>query len=329
MTRLLRLPRRRATRALLAALLLLVAAPVLWILALVARAWPDPAPGWEARRGEVARVERERTDQGAYVREDLRVVSTSGLAVEIAVRRPDAPGRRPLIVLLGGHRTGKEAAMLVDDTGGAVVAALDYPYDGPHRLKGSEVVTALPRVQDALHDAAPAVRLALDALVEEPYVDPARIELVGVSLGALLGPAPAALDERFRRVWLVHGAAEPVRVLEHALAEDVAAPLARPLAVLLGLLTGARHLAPERWVPRIAPREVVMVNALDDERLPRESVERLHACAGSPSEVVWLPGGHVRPSKREVVAGLVELVLERIDAPASPASPGSEPRDPR
>ena len=54
-----------------------------------------------------------------------------------------------------------------------------------------------------------------------------------------------------------------------------------------------RGAAQEKWVPRIAPRPLVMVNASGDERLPRESVGALYHAAGEPKEQVWMPGRHV------------------------------------
>lgn len=276
--------------------------------------WPDPGPGFAERRGEITGVERSHVQRGDLVREDLRVTSSSGLRVEIAVLRPRGDAPRPLLVLMAGHETGKEAVELFHEVGERSVAALDYPYAGKHRMGFLEGLAAIPSIQDAVRDTAPAAQLALDALLREPWVDPERIEFVGVSLGALLGPRIAALDARYARVWLVHGAGDLVGLLAHQMRNRIGnESLRRAVAGGFAALLGTRHFAPEQWVARIAPRPLVLLNAVEDERMPRHCVEVLHAGAGAASEIVWMPGAHVRRVRLEVVRELVDFVLGRIE----------------
>jgi hypothetical protein len=54
-----------------------------------------------------------------------------------------------------------------------------------------------------------------------------------------------------------------------------------------------------------------MINAADDERLPRRAVLSLFAAAREPKELIWLPGAHVT-SDADVVRPLVALVMARI-----------------
>ncbi len=273
----------------------------------------DPAERYLERRGELAAFELGAWKaRGALRRAAGRALSTSGLEVSLAVLRPAGEGPFPLIVLLAGERTGRRAVDLLEETGGAVVAALDWPLDGP-RPRGLGWIGGVPRIQDALRDVAPAVSLAVDGLAGEPYVDPDRIELVGVSLGAILGAMPGALDERFRRVWLLHGAAAPVALLEASLADDIPGRALRRLAArTIAALADADDLSPERWVGRIAPRPLVIANARDDGRLPAACVAALHAAAPE-AEHLWLDGAHVRPHRREIVRELVRLVSERLE----------------
>jgi fermentation-respiration switch protein FrsA (DUF1100 family) len=88
------------------------------------------------------------------------------------------------------------------------------------------------------------------------------------------------------------------------------------------MLVSGPRLAPERWIADIAPRPLVMINALDDERLPRASVERLFDSAREPKEMIWVSGGHVR-SEAEAVRPLVKMLLERILA--APLLPAGQP----
>ena len=255
--------------------------------------------------------------------QDVRLFASSGLTVDIAVKWPDEPEaqdrRRPLILLLGGHRTGRDAVDLIGDTRGTIVAAVSYPFEGNPRVKGLAVLPEVPAIRRALLDTPPALMLALDHLLTRRDVDALTVEMVGVSLGAPFGCIAGALDKRITRVWSVHGAGDPRTLLDHNLRRRIPlAPARSFVAATAYLLIDGPHLAPERWVARIAPRPFVMINAEEDERLPRETVERLYAAALSPREIVWMPGQHVLPRRAELVQRLIDAVLARVPGAALP-----------
>lgn len=243
----------------------------------------------------------------------LRTVQ--GMKVDFRVLRPGGEARpRPLVVLLAGHRTGRDAIRILGDPGGIVVAALDYPYSGPEKIRGvRQALQAVPVIQQALLDTPSAVSVALDWLLRQPWVDPKQVELMGVSLGAPFAAAAGAQDERFRRVWLVHGADDTRAWLANRLERKIARPALREgAATVLHLLAYGPSFAPDRWVPKIAPRSVVVIGAAEDEQMPRSSVEGLFALAGEPRELLWSEGGHVHTDRLEIVRQLLEIVRARI-----------------
>jgi dienelactone hydrolase len=284
----------------------------------------DPTAAYVDRQLRLARVETQaETRHGSNVVTELRLVADSGLAVDLAIRTPDGPPRpRPTVLILGGKDTGRDAARLGDDVDSVVVAALSYPDHGDPDLPD---VLRVRQVQRALLDTVPAILLATDYLLEQSYVDANRFELIGVSLGAFLVSPAAVLDERIRRLWLVHGAGRPVEVIEFALRNEVRrAPLRRMVAVVLNVLAGGKYLAAERWVGRMSPRPVVVINAKDDERLPRASVEALHAALRTPHHIIWMDGPHVQPDRPEIIDVLRALILQCVlddDPTCRPAMP--------
>jgi hypothetical protein len=69
--------------------------------------------------------------------EFITLRSDSGLAVSLrAIRDVSSNDRLPVLVILGGHRTGSDAVELFGRVGNRAVVALDYPYDGPEKVKG-------------------------------------------------------------------------------------------------------------------------------------------------------------------------------------------------
>lgn len=291
------------------ALVVLAAAGALYLVR-------DPLPHFMERRSSLlSAVESPLERADGYDVQTVKLRAASGLVVDLAIKRPagDDSRRRPLVLILGGHRTGRDAVHLIGETRGAVVAALSYPYRGDHRPKGLRaVLRQVPLVRAGIHDTPPAIMVALDYLLARPDVDPARVEGVGVSLGAPFICIAGALDERLTRVWAVHGSGGIYAPLELNMRRKVAPrPVSIGLAALGNIIIGGPQLAPERWVGRIAPRPFVMINAEEDDRIPRPSVEQLYASAGAPKEMVWMPGGHVR-SRPDVVRQLVDVVLARM-----------------
>lgn len=257
------------------------------------------------------------TVEDGHVVQAVRLRDARGLTVDLLLKRPAAvaPGARlPVVLLLGGHHTGREAARLVPDTRGHVVAALAYPYQGKRRrLSLLELLRAAPAIRGAVLDTPPATRLALDWLLAQPFADTTRVEAVGASLGVPFMSVATALDPRITRLWLVHGAGDNPRLLSHALAPRIPWKPLRSLAVrAAGAVVAADALSADRWVPHVAPRPVVLINATADERLPRVAVDALHAATRAPRTVLWTEGGHVQRTRPEIVRALVTMVLEEM-----------------
>jgi dienelactone hydrolase len=294
-------------------------AGVMAVASVLLAAWlvRDPSNRFEARRGtldsatlqESARVED-------HVEELVALRSSSGLAVELAIKRPSGdapPGGRAVALLLGGVESGRKALRFVPDTRGTIVVAMSYPYTGPKKPKGLAFVSAAPAIRAALRDTAPAIRLVLDWILAQPDVDRARIELVGVSLGAPFACIAGALDDRFARVWAIHGGGDVPGMLDAGLKRKIGFAPARWIVSRLGwIVAGGPPLAPERWVASIAPRPFVLVGARADERVPRASTEILFAAAREPKELVWFEGGHVDTDRLKIAQELVDLVLSRM-----------------
>lgn len=327
---------RRSARSLTAAGL---AATVGLIGGLAILAWRDPTPRFLERRSHLTTV-REGTAEliEGYSIRSVHLAAASGLAVDLLLKQPVAPPslavggasapnrtaetphtmtvaeKRPLVLLLGGHNTGRDAARLIPETRGAIVAALNYPYRGEHRVKGLKVLQYVPAIRDAVLDTPPAVMLALDYLLSRPDADSLRVEAIGVSLGAPFVVIAGALDHRITRVWSIDGSGGSYGPLELNLRRSIPfTPVRAAVAGLATILISGPRLAPEQWVGRITPRPFVMINAREDERMPRPLIDRLYATANQPKSIIWVPGGHVRP-RPEIVRPLMDTVLTRMFA---------------
>jgi len=276
----------------------------------------DPSKTFFQRKGEIANVSITREwQQGINKFIDLTIRSSSGLMVDLTILIPkEAKSPRPLSFVLAGYGTGRRATELIADSKGIVIAALSYPYYGDNKINDlGHFLFNIKKIQQGLIDTAPAVLLALEYLIKQPYVNPEQVEVAGVSFGAFLAGIPGALDKRVKRVWLVQGAADPASIFEYYIKKNISnESLSRIAASLLEFILAGHHLKPELWVGKIAPRPVIVVNTRYDMSFPEESVTVLHRALGQPNEIFWIKGLHVRPEREEVVQQLATLVFSRM-----------------
>src|SRR5262245_22459075 len=116
------------------------------------------------------------------------------VALPAHLRRPRHPTRPPCVILLGGVDTTKEEQIAISELclerGRATL-----PFDGPGQ-GGPFSRLRLPLTPD-FHDAVSAV---LDFLTTRDDIDPARLGVVGRSLGSYYAAKGAALDRRIKAV---------------------------------------------------------------------------------------------------------------------------------
>lgn len=247
---------------------------------------------------------------GAGVRiEVVELATTSGRLVTCLVRSPEAgsgergSSRRRALLVAGGRRTGKRAALSVREADSIVVMSCDYPWAELARKRGASFAFWLPRIRAEVLGTPLLLGVAADYLMTRDDVDTSRMAGVGASLGVPPLAAWAARDPRAKAVALLYGGADLGAILEANLEEDVPwRPLRGPVGRLLGFLL--KPLEPSGTVGRIAPRPVLVLGAEGDQWIPRSSVELLFAAAGEPRRLVWIGGEHVRTTNEALLAEL-------------------------
>lgn len=274
------------------------------------------------RRGTLVDAVTRVTSADGLVHSHVALDSSSGLTVNLRAVRPEvsAGEKLPVIVMLGGEATGRNAVDLVGKPDGLAYVALDYPYRGDQELDAFwESVVAIPAIQQAFLDSPPALSLALDWLERETWVDPERVELVGASLGVPFTAVAGALDERFTRVWLLHGGARNYPWVMHVGRRYVDNEFLRSIVARTSLLLvyGA-SFETANWIPEIAPRPLVIVAARNDDFVPPEAQRPfIEASESEFVELLWTEGRHVRPSRTDELQQLLDLVLDRVTGDAA------------
>ena len=276
----------------------------------------QPRDDWfDERQGEIAEVSIENAvTADGQLSAFVTLTSNTGLSFSFRVIRQPSNDPIPVLLILGGHRTGSDAVELFGDVGKRAVVALDYPYDGPQKVRGlGPVLKTIPLARQAFLDTTPAVSLAVDWLLEQSWVDTEQVIIVGASLGVPFAATAAARDSRIAGAILVHGAADNRLWLQHQVSRRVDAEfLHYPLGTILYWLAYGPILNTPERVARISPRPVLIVGARSDERTPAGQTELLFAAANEPKLLRWTGGQHIQSGRNEVVQELLRIADEEL-----------------
>jgi dienelactone hydrolase len=166
------------------------------------------------------------------------------------------------------------------------------PADGPARglkLTRRDLDQAISTLRQSVFD----VRRAGDWLAARPNVDPSRVGVVGISLGAIVGALALGVDDRLGRSVLLIGGGDLPSIIFHGSRETAAA---RDRLVEEGYSVPQlrdlwKGVEPLTFASRVRPEDVLFLNAESDEVIPRDSTLKLHAAMGRP-ELRWFKGGH-------------------------------------
>jgi dienelactone hydrolase len=200
---------------------------------------------------------------------------------------------------------------------------IDLPNYGPRKLKGSKTGFLNGEDPTKLHEgfvqAVVDVRRAADFLRSRAEVDPARVGVIGISLGAIVGATTAGVDGRFSKAVLTIGGGDLAKILAYSAEAAGAREKIKEKGISRELLDKAVvSVDPCTFAHRIRSETVLMLNAAKDEIIPRESTDSLWRKIGQPA-IRWYDCGHYG-----IVAHLLDIMSETLDAmKAEPAAPST------
>lgn len=263
---------------------------------------------FEERRGMYAGAMVRPVSRDSLVEKSwLTVKNKDGFLVECGMLTPlDTREKHPAIIVLGGKATGKHAVDYALDITGVVIIAVDYPYTPRETYTMTNFLHDVPAIRNALIDMVPSVMLVTDYLLTRRDVDASRIVLLGYSFGAPFVPCIVAHDRRPAVAAMVYGGGDLRFLITHNVRRYEGEGISQFVGALGGLLL--RPLEPMRYIDRVAPTPLIMINGTNDEQVPRRSAELLYNAAGEPKTIRWLESRHVRPDN----VGLTGMIVEEL-----------------
>lgn len=262
---------------------------------------PEPAADIFAfdRTADVDVSEGETSRQPKFVAKALTYASPGGDRVSGIVVDPIGVERPAGVIFMHGAG-GSRIDFLADAAALAKAGAVTLTIDSPFARSTSEQIRAGVAPPETIRElmilnVQDLVR-GLDVLVREYDADPARLAVVGYSMGVQAAATAAAVDSRPKAVVLMAGRARPSRT-----------PRDRAWERLFSSIDTVHFL------PELAPAAVLVQGGERDEVVARAEVEELYEATSRPKQIRWYDAGHGLSSqaRRDRVAWLsAELDLK-------------------
>ena len=199
--------------------------------------------------------------------------------------------------------------------------------------EGTRALAANPRLfTEAVHQGVEDVRRTVDLLASRPEIDSKRIGVMGVSMGGVLAGTAAGQEPRVSRAVLILAGGDVLTIINHARETQ-------RLSEMLRRLPPDQLPEIERAILSVDPLEdaaslcaraeqgrVLMINAAEDEVIPRACTEKLASALGIKDKVVWLEGlGHYTAlaALPQALKSAVDFFAEDLQADAVPQTPTS------
>ena len=216
--------------------------------------------------------------------------------------QPAGPGPFPGVVVL--HILGGEFPLsqtVASSLARAKVAALfiKMPYYGERRSPNSprRMISRNPReTAEGMTQAVLDIRRARAWLESRPEVDKQRLGVTGISLGGIMSALSAAGEPRFRKVAIYLGGGrlgENLWTMQHRDADAFRDEWLKAGETRESFLKLLEPVDPATHGRLLKDRDVLMVNAKNDEVIPYAATMALWDSIGTKPEIVWLDAGHI------------------------------------
>ena len=242
---------------------------------------------------------------------DLVVDAGNAGTVRVTTSRPAEAVQQPLplVFILAGLRTGRDALEAVDFHGPNLMVGYEYPYSQETWYESAKV-DQVPVIRKAVLDVPAQVVRTAERFTAEGTADPDRTSLLGYSFGALFVPAVQRLaiqeGRPFDGVVLAYGGVDIGSLLEHSINLDWHLP--RRALAWLGA-TALDAMEPEHHLPHLSGTFLVIRGELD-QKIPPALSRRVADLTPEPKTVVSLDEAHMGPSNPELTARVVRISQE-------------------
>ena len=217
--------------------------------------------------------------------------------------QPTGEGKMPAVVvlhILGGDFPLSRLFCSALSHHGVAALFLKMPYYGPRRDSSVSRRMISPNPQHTVEGMTQAIldiRRATALLAERAEINAQQLGVFGISLGGITAGLAAGAEPRLQSVCMVLAGGDIAKIvwdsprLVRLRREQTQAGVSR--GQFYELLA---QVDPVRYAENVHGRGILMLNAKDDEVIPRSCTESLWLALNKP-EIVWYEGGHYSASR--------------------------------
>lgn len=212
--------------------------------------------------------------------------------------RPTTPGKHPAVIMLHILGGDFELSRLFCNTlahSGVAALFVKMPYYGPRRGPNSPrrmVSTNPEETLEGMTQVILDVRRATAWLASREEVDASRLGVCGISLGGITAALALTAEPRLSRGCLLLAGADGAKIAwdnpQIAKYRDQLVKAGYTREKLVEMFT---PIDPVNYGASVKGKKILMLNAKDDNVIPRVHTEALWEAFGKP-EIVWYPGNH-------------------------------------
>jgi dipeptidyl aminopeptidase/acylaminoacyl peptidase len=230
------------------------------------------------------------TDRTGVVVRQITYAQADGTRNDATMVTPAQPtaGRRPGVLFVHWYGppnpTSNRTQFLPDAIElarlGAISLLIDTPWSDPSwfpkRNGDRDYEMSVQEVKN--------LRRALDVLLQQPSVDAARIAFVGHDFGAMYGALAVAADRRVSRFVFMAGT--------QSFSDWFLYTPTRQGAARERFIAKLAPLDPVKYLPRVAPRPILLQFANDDKFVSKEAAAALAKASGTAKTVKYYNAQH-------------------------------------
>jgi isopenicillin-N N-acyltransferase-like protein len=233
--------------------------------------------------------------------------------------RPRVSGRVPGVIVLdilqGDFVVARGVARALAENG---IAALPVhmPFFGRRRPRddpGANMFSdSIPFTRDLMTQAVLDIRSAAHWLRTREEIDPQKVGIVGVSLGAVIGGLAIGVDNSFSKSALVLGGGDIAQLVWTSPETSELKEKLRQKDYTLERLREELHpVEPLTYARRIDPSTVIMINAKNDKTVINDCTVKFWERAGQP-KIVWYNTSHMGMAlyMNKVIEEIIAFVRE-------------------
>jgi dienelactone hydrolase len=238
----------------------------------------------------------------------IRLANAGGGEIRFTVSAPSADnlttkGGLPSLIILSGLRTGRNSLDLIANHGRNAIIAYDYPYDR-ERWRDASVLERVLIAHETAYRMPDEVAGLIAWVQRQPWADPNRVSLAGVSLGGIALPIAqrraASAGHKVAASVIAYGGLD-LHALARVNLDD--SWLREPLALVSALML--RPLAPVHHLPKLSG-PFLLVHGASDERIPKESLAALDALTPKPKTIIVQDGPHIDEQRPELIKHTID-----------------------